>query len=334
MKRRYFLKGVALATPGLALPLMAGITRHFSNRIAEGDWQTQCDTVCEVDPKLALKRETNFLNWKAVPVLNTTAGGSENLDIPVSPANFLNLLNTFVNSTAPRYNGVRMYFAACDQLVGSPPQLPASQVGKLTVIFVPTIYDANFGCIGGVDDFTQCWWLYDTIAFKFPPPDPAHPENDTVKRWIYNYRNNKRDNALGLSVAGQKYLKNDYFEDTASIWYRMESIGGSAAAQQNCQVTSQDCGIVGYLRDRITSIDTMKIAFGAYDSSEKTATFPYYQMLAQFDFHQTGTPMNKYFILGSSSGELFCKRKKMLYNGTTDTGLPCPPAPPCNGSGF
>ncbi len=333
MKRRHFIKGMAISTSSLALPAVVGAARYLPLTGVGKNLQTPCDTTCEVDQTTALRREQNFGRWK-VPILNGTCTGGENLFITISVANFLFVLSGFAASTSPKYNGVRVYFSAGDQDGGNPAGLPSDQVKKLCVLFVPTTYDPNFpdiGCTGGNDDWSQCWWLYDSTKYKFPKPDPTQPAKNTAERWIYNYRNNKRGGRNGLSSKGQIATGNSSFEDTCCVWYNMGSIGGSTAADPHCPPVKKDCGIIGYVNDRLSTLDPMmNIAFGAYDKTEDSTNFHYYQIMSQFDFFDK-TSKDKSFILGSSNGALFCKRVGIDFTGTTDTGLPCPPAPPCSG---
>jgi hypothetical protein len=231
---------------------------------------------------------------------------------------------------------MRVYFAVADQGVNSPTNLPPDQVGKLTVIFVPTIINSNYAK-GGDDDPSQCWWLYNKIQYNFPKRDPAHPENDGANRWISNYRAYKVGGPKGLRADGRKNSGNKKFEETNSIWYDMAYIKG-----QKLSDGTIDCGMIGYINDRLNSttdqIDSLNVRFGGYDMSENSDSFPYYQLLVQFDFYKQGT--DKVFTFGSSNGEEFFRKKGLdikkfrLAGGTTDTGLPCPPADSCNGTGF
>jgi hypothetical protein len=245
------------------------------------------------------------------------------------------MLQNFKNS-AKGYNGVRVYFAAGDMGNGNPAGLLSTQVGMLTVIFVPTTPNPNY-LSGGDDDLSQCWWLYNNnTPYNFPLRDPAHPENDIAKRWVFNYRNNKANAPNGLRAKGQQATGDQHYGETNSVWYTMTSIGGGTVGGQ------PDCGIIGYLLSRMTGsnpIDSMKIAFGAYDKTENVPY--YYQLLTQFDIHLTGSAPNTYLRLGPSTlKQYMLKRRRQgkapLTDGsnTTDTGLPCPPADSCPGSEF
>jgi hypothetical protein len=330
MKRRHFIKGMALYTPGLVLPFMPGMERHFSKAQPEDPRQTACDTICEIDQATVTLRETNFANWK-LPYLNQ---GQDNKCIPVDPNNFLAMLNRFAQSTSPAYNGMRVYFASGDLNDNNPSGLPASQVGKLIVIFVPTKANSNSALHpGGDDDPAQFWFLYNdvknnvNINYNLPP--------EIAGRWINNYRNNLRGGTNGLNAHGRPGVTN--FNDTGSIWYKMISIAGGMVG------SAQDCGIIGYISGRLgpgatDPITSMTIAFGAYDTTEKPPFSQYYYyLLSQFDFYQEKS--NTHFSFGSSSGGEFVRKRhpfgkdrKPLTDGTTDTGLPCPPADSCNGA--
>lgn len=326
MKRRDFIKGVSICTPGLALPLIAGAGRasaYLPKMRPERTWQNPCPTTAAIPNGQATKREMNFAKWKQ-PVLNGTCTGGDNPSIPVDPNNFLNLLKGFAANSA--YNGMRVYFAAGDQGNNNPAGLPANQVGKLTVIFVPTFTNSSYPK-GGDDDPTQFWWLYGTnTPYKFPTRNPNQPQNDIATRWISSYRVNKLGGKNGLRADGRKNSGNAQFDETTSLWYNMTSIKGGIVGGQ------QDCGIIGRITSELASIQSMTISFGAYDSTEATSTFPSYQLLAQFDV-QLPNSMTSY--LGSSTGELFLEHyhldRKKLTEDTTDTGLPCPPADSCNG---
>jgi hypothetical protein len=317
MKRRDFIKGVAVYTPGLALPLVAGAGRHLSGI---GTGVPPCDTTAEVDSTVAGFRETNFTKWKKT-YLDGTCSGGENSIIPVVPQSFLDMLKIFVKTTKPNstsflYNGMRTYFAVGDLDSNNPAGIPSTEMGKLTVLFVPTKENPLSATkCGGDDDFSQCWLLNKKIPNgQYHFLDPSIP-----KRWIANYRAQKLPtlNAHGPST-GQ-------FKDTKSLWYSWLSIAGGEPSGH------KDCGIYGYVRDRIKSITSMNIAFGAYDGSEKPPFKQYYyQLLAQFDF----TINEKTVSFGSSDGSVFFNKYKLkrLSGSTTDTGLPCPPADSCNGS--
>ncbi|HET6253338.1 MAG TPA: hypothetical protein VFE32_04665 [Puia sp.] len=243
------------------------------------------------------------------------------------------MLNQFATATQSDstdflYNGLRMYFAAGDQNNGNPAGLPSEQVGKLTVIFVPTVANsASATKGGGQDDPYQYWWLFNGTPYNFPQMSSAPTDNDTAYRWISNYRTNKANATNGLTAYGRApgHSGKPQFQETNSLWYNRTSIFGGPVGDQ------ADCGIMGYIQTRIASITSMTISFGAYGHKEiPPFTQYYYQLLAQFDIKTADETL--YF--GSSTGAKFFEKKHMkpLTDGTTDTGLPCPPADPCNGS--
>jgi hypothetical protein len=322
MKRRHFVKGMGVYLPVFALPLSGGLSQFFSKTGVEPA-PPACKPSCYVDQTLAKKREANFLSWKKPWLDGTCSGSNENIFFPVKPANFVSMLNDFAVSgqsgnAGPAYNGMRMYFASPDQGSGSPADMPPDQAGKLTVLFVPTKMNKAYGDIGGDDDLNQCRWLYDQKAYAIP--------GDVAKRWVFNYRGNKRCGMNGLDAHGpaQSFL----FADTNSIWYKMATLAGTT-------VGTPDCGMITYIQNGINdgSITGMQIAFGAYDTTE-SGIFPVYQLLAQFDLLSG----SKIHYLGSATTLSLTRRRhrtgELLFDGTADTGLPCPPATPCNGSGL
>ena len=292
---------------------------------------TPCKSSCEVDPKNAQDRIDIFTNLKKKVLDPFAPDKNENDHIPVSLTQFLALLTRFADPTR-KYTGMRMYFASY-QKDGAPAGIPDTQDGKLILIFVPTMpgYD-----IGGYDDLSECWVIYDTNLIHLPTRiQGGNPASDLAYRWIRNYRDNRRRVANGLNDNGIAVTGNNNFVDTNCLWYQMPVIAGGLVGGR------VDCGMIQYIKDRMAvgvpnPIDGMQISFGAYTGADSIdGQPPYYQLTALFRLHQATS--KTFLSLGSVSGgdkEGIRHHKHHLFDTDADTGLPCPPADPCSGSEF
>jgi hypothetical protein len=179
-------------------------------------------------------------------------------------------------------------------------------------LFVPTL--AVPGLATGVDDPTQFHHLYNDDLVSLDAPGSVPAAQDYVKTWIGHYRT-ARINVLELD--GKSINPN--FQETNSLWYSMDSIAGGDSDTGLLKFIA--CGRA-YTPNPIVSLSADLACFLPTDDPK----FPNYQLSVVFNLNQKNdTPGHIPLVFGSGSVlvELF----------PADTGIPCPPATNCPGSG-
>jgi hypothetical protein len=228
--------------------------------------------------------------------------------IPISLAVFVRLLKKLASK--PEYNGIRVYFACYPDRPVKGGLVPPKQGGQLTLLFVPTRPVA--GWVTGVDDPDQYYYLYEDQLHHLPTPGTVDIDKDHVTSWISHYRND-RVNALQADGGNG-------FTETCSLWYSMVSIKGGPG--ENGLIKFIAC-MKAYKPNPVIGLSVQLAAF-THDDPPK---FPFYQLSLIFDLVQEHDTKGSN-LLAFGSGSL------PLRDNPADTGIPCPPATNCPGSGF
>ena len=288
---------------------------------------------CSIDDQTAQTRINLYLNYKK-PMLDKLIGYKNEITcIEYSPKIFLELLKRVADPvnptmpTTPLYDGVRVYFATycwdpndCDGNACIPED-PASPTGdcrdNLTLIFVPT---SN----GGQDDISNCMIIKTHKSqeeiYVLPNPASSPKGKDVVSRWINNYQYGKR---ISLATEARFRTGNLGFEETKSLWYSLYVIQ-DLITYINCLLGDTPV---------LTSIELKPSAYISPETGLDSSKYQPYQLTLIFAFI-LGNPLveggpTKILYFGSKS------KKEGLESGgggSSDTGIPCPPATQCNGS--
>ena len=224
---------------------------------------------------------------------------------------FIKLMGKF---TAPKYNGIRMHFAAFPDNPDESDFIPDGMEGQLTVFFCPTTPPAP-GDPTGIDDRTQFWFLQsEGNAIQLPM--------GLVNTWIDNYKNNRKD---VLQTDGEGH-KGAGFLETERLWYSKVTIFGGKDGE---------VGLLPYLACQMESdadnpIIELYIQLAAFTPDDVKIGFPEYQLSSVFYFRQASDPVpDPNGLTGTEHAFVFGSAKLLIGLVPADTGIPCPPANNC-----
>jgi|GEM_PF-3725723 hypothetical protein len=241
-------------------------------------------------------------------------GKKNHLSLSCDPRSFLRFLGKI---TSGNYDGLRAYFGITENDANGDDvnNVGADELDRLTVIFVPTRFNAATG--GHEDDTRSCWILIQRNLIEVNQQASGVP--DTISRWILKYRSNLVLGALQSDGNGEV---GNGFTETKSIWYGIGDI----------QTNSNGNGLIDYVRCLFRDSDPLievVIQFAAYRflNDPLSAAHPYQLTLLYYFRQQTNVnkqvqEFDSFFSIANKDGE------------TTDTGSPCPPDVSCMGSNW
>jgi len=225
---------------------------------------------------------------------------------------FINLMGKFA---APKYNGIRMHFAAFPDDPYALDFIPEDMEGQLTVFFCPTTPPAP-GKPTGIDDPKQFWYLKpDGNAIQLPM--------GLVNTWIDNYKNYRKD---VLDSDGTDHMKPKKFLETERLWYSKVTIFGEKDGE---------VGLLPYLACQTSPeadnpIIELYIQLAAFTPDDVKIGFPEYQLSSVFYFRQASDPVpDPNGLTGTKHAIVFGSVSLPDVMVPADTGIPCPPADNC-----
>lgn len=269
----------------------------------------------------AKKRINRYRNHKNLR-LEIFTGKKEIDTIPsYSRDVFVELLDS-LTLPGKHYDGFRVYMATYPNSPAAPntpdsgySHVAPGQEDHFTLIYVPTRYggEVNKQPVHN-DDTNRCFIIKDNVLEKIDAPTP---DGSFLSKWINKYRSQR----MGfLAMDGNGYVnkgafafhKLRSFRETESIWYDI------------AQTSNGKDGLLDFIKCSNSHVDLITVNFAGYLLKSQDWS---YKLTLIFELQSFTNAFN-----GGKSKELFVYYKAAATTKNSDTGKPCPPPTPCNGS--